>query len=214
MNRNNIYQIILALVLIPAGLYSQKSGFGIKLGVNFANVTNASSINSSNQAGFHGGLIFAPDSKSILGSRTELVYSRQGYNYANGAQSGAVNLDYLMFAQLMAINITKFVQIQLGGQMAYLLNAKASSSSAYNTGNSQVNSLIDYYNRFDYGFGAGVEVHPIAGLLIGARYNFSLADLYKQPSSTSTESPPPFIPSTSDINLKNSLFQLFAGYRF
>jgi hypothetical protein len=192
-----------------------KIGIGLKAGLNFANVTNASSINSSHETGFHAGIVFAPPTKAIIGSTTELLFSRQGYNYATGNNTGTVNLDYLMLQQLMDINITRFFQIQFGMHFAYLLNAKADSSQQVNTGNAEANTLLDYYNRFDYGFGAGVEVHPFMGLLIGARYNISLNNLYKQPSSYSPGmTPPSFIPSTSNINLKNNLVQLYVGYRF
>jgi hypothetical protein len=212
--------VYIFIFLIPLGLYSQQNntsslGLGIKAGLNFANVSDASSINSKSQAGFHAGAFLAPASKSILGSRTELIFSRQGYDYSTGTNSGSVNLDYVMLAQLLAINITKFVQIQLGGQLAYLLNAKADSSKTYNTGNPQANAILGYYNRIDYGYGVGVEVHPFLGLLVGARYNVSLSKLYKQSYSYGSGNPPPsFLPNSSSIDLKNNVVQLFAGYRF
>jgi hypothetical protein len=189
-------------------------GIGIKAGLNFANVTNASSINSSNETGFHVGVIYAPQSKSIIGSSTELLFSRQGYNYDSGKNTGTVNLDYIILQQLMVINITKFVSIQVGAQFAYLINAKVDSSQQYNTGNTTANEILSYYNRYDYGFGGGVEVHPIMGLLVGARYNISLNNLYKEPTSFPSGGVPSFIPNTSSINLKNNLIQIYAGWRF
>jgi len=189
-------------------------GIGIKAGLNFANVTNASSINSSNETGFHAGIIYAPQSKSIIGSSTELLFSRQGYNYDSGKNTGTVNLDYIILQQLMVINITRFVSIQLGAQFAYLINAKVDSSQQYNTGNATANEILSYYNRYDYGFGGGVEVHPIMGLLVGARYNISLNNLYKAPTSFPSGGMPSFIPNTSSINLKNNLIQIYAGWRF
>jgi hypothetical protein len=195
-------------------------GLGIKAGFDFSNVTNASMINSSSRTGFHLGLLLAPPSRSILGSRTELIYSRHGYNYNSrsgggpDSAAGSIDLDYIMLAQYLAINITKFVQIQLGGQTAYLLNAKVDSSSQQITGVPGANKIISYYNRIDYGYGVGVEVHPVAGLLIGAQYQISLNNLYKQPSFTPGGAPPTFIPSMSSLNLKNNVVQLFIGYRF
>lgn len=189
-------------------------GIGIKAGLNFSNVTNASSISNSSETGFQVGLFLDPESHSILGSRTELVYSRQGYDWASGQTTGKVMLDYLTLAQLMAINITHFVQIQVGAQFSYLLTAKADSSQP-STGNATADEILGYYNRFDYGFGVGLEVRPILGLLVGIRYNLSFSDLYKQPSSYTTGTEPPsFIPSTSDINLKNNLLQIYLGWRF
>ena len=199
---------LLAIVIIFPGLaYSQ---IGIKAGLNFANVTNASDVNASSQTGFLVGLFLAPQSKGVISSRTELVYSRQGYSYETNTNTGKVNLDYILLPQLMGINITKFVQLQIGFQMAFLVNAKADSNSTSSTTN-PYGKMMDYYNKFDYGFAGGVEVHPIMGLLIGARYNLSLGNLYKDPSSYPPGTPPDFIPT---VDVKNNVVQLYAGWTF
>lgn len=190
------------LLLFPSCLFAQ---IGIKAGINFANVSKASSINNSSRSGFHAGLFLGPSSKGIISSRTELLFSRQGYDYKTGTQTGNVNLDYIMMPQLMCINITKYFSLQIGGHMAYLLNAKVDSSNGSGTGSG--NQIMDLYNRFDYGYSAGVEGHPIKGLLIGARVNISLSKLYKEAQSGQ-------MPSFSSVNIKNNVFQLFAGWRF
>jgi opacity protein-like surface antigen len=218
----------LLAMITPIALYSQEQpgieketkkkkpassiGIGIKAGLNFANVSNASSINSSSQTGFHAGILYGKPSKAILGSRTELLFSRQGYDYKSGSTTGAVKLDYIMLAQMLAINITKYVQVQIGAQTAILLTARADSSKQ-STGNASADNILSFYNRFDYGFGGGIEIHPVKGLLIGGRYSISLANLYKQPDYSSGSSNPSSIPG-SDINLKNNVVQLFIGYRF
>jgi hypothetical protein len=196
-------RIIIALLLIsPCSLLGQ---VGIKAGLNFANVTKTSSINNSSRSGFHAAVFLAPQSKGIIASRTELVFSRQGYNYKTNTNTGNVNLDYIMIPQLMGINITKYVQIQVGAQMAFLINAKADSSSGSSSSGS---GIMDLYNRFDYGFAGGVEIHPVKNLLIGARLNISLGSLYKEPKAGQQ---PSFIPS---VDVKNNVLQLFAGWRF
>ena len=53
-------------------------------------------INGSSRTGYHAGIFLAPSSKSILSSRTELIYSRHGYNYSDSGANGSVNLDYIM----------------------------------------------------------------------------------------------------------------------
>lgn len=192
------------LILCPTCLLAQ---IGVKGGLNFANVSNASSINSSSQTGFLGGLFLAPPSKGVMGFRTEIIYSRQGYNYKTGTNTGNVNLDYILLPQLTCINITKFFQIQLGAQIAFLVNAKADSTTSATT-TSSGNQMMDMYNKFDYGFAGGIEIHPIKGLLIGARLNISLGDMYKMPEPGQT---PSFYPS---VNAKNNVLQIFAGWRF
>lgn len=189
-------------------------GFGIKAGLNFTNITSASSISNSSETGYQVGLFLDPSSNSILGSRTELLYSHQAYNFSTGTTTGKNYLDYIMLAQLMAINITHFVQIQIGTQIGYLLSAK-SDSNKISTGYAQADAALDYYNRIDFGFSGGLEVRPFMGIIVGARYNFSITNLYKLPDNTNgSQTPPSFIPSTSDLNFKNNLVQVYIGYRF
>jgi hypothetical protein len=107
---------------------------------------------------------------------------------------------------MMGINITKFLQIQLGGQIAFLLSGKADSTSSGGASGTY-NTILGYYNKIDYGFTAGAEIHPAKGLLIGARYNISLNKLY---SSTSSGT----LPSFSAADAKNNVVQIFAGWIF
>ena len=198
-------KLILYLMLMsPLSLMAQ---FGLKAGLNFANVTKASSINNSSKTGFHAGILMGSASAKIFGFRTELTYSKQGYDYKSGTNTGNVNLDYIMSSNLTCINITKYFQLQFGAQMAYLLNAKVDSNTTTSTGNAQVDKMMDLYNRFDYGFAGGIEIHPVGGLLIGARANISLGSLYKDAQSGQ-------MPSFSSIDVKNNVFQVFVGWRF
>src|SRR5688572_5792062 len=91
---------LVLLLLTPVSMYAQ---FGVKGGLNFAKVANASDINSEKKSGFHIGVLLAPPSKSIMSSRTELMFSRQGYNYKT-TNTGTVDLDYIQLGQLMSIN--------------------------------------------------------------------------------------------------------------
>ena len=175
------------IICCPLVLMAQ---FGLKAGVNFANVTKVSDINNTGQTGFVGGVYLAPPSKSILSSRTELLFSRQGYNYSTNTNTGTVNLNYIILPQLMGINITKLIQLQIGFQMAYLLNASVDSSGAASS-NNPYSKIMDYYNRFDYGAAGGVEVHPFKGLLVGARINISFGNMYSNMESM----PPGAVPA-------------------
>jgi opacity protein-like surface antigen len=195
---------LLLLLVTPGFLFAQ---IGIRAGLNFANVTKTSSINNSSRSGFHIGLLFAAGGKKILGSQTELIFSRQGYDYKNGTNTGNVNLNYIMLPQLMSINITKYFSILIGGHIAYLLNAKVDSNTT-STGNPSLDKFMSLYNRFDYGYGGGVEIHPVMGLIIGARVNISFNNLYQMPEAGQQ---PSFVPT---VNVKNNVVQLYAGWKF
>lgn len=219
MKKMLLWVFALGVITIPATaqeLPSKKQprpmfGLGLKAGVNFANVTNADAINSKNQAGFLVGITYSPPAKTLIAYRTELTYSRQGYDYSTSGSTGSVKLNYLMIPQLMGINITRFAQVQLGFQMAFLLNARADSSKPA-VPSTPYASLIKYYNRYDYGAAVGAELYPLRNLMVGARYNISFGKLYKDPQSVNNGyAPPSFIPN---LDLKNNVVQLYAGLRF
>jgi hypothetical protein len=196
-------KLILYMMLIsPLSLVAQ---IGIKAGFNFAKVSKASDINSSSKSGFHAGLFLAPPSKKIISSRTEILFSRQGYDYKNGTTTGDVDMDYIQMGQLMSINITKYFSLMFGAQTAYLISAQVDSNT--NSGSGMENKIMDLYNRIDYGYAIGVEIHPIAGLIIGARYNVSLAKVYKDLQSLQK-------PSFTSEDAKNNVIQISVGWRF
>jgi hypothetical protein len=195
---------ICLFLMTPFCLLAQ---IGLKAGVNFANVSNASSINSSSRTGYHAGIFLSPASQKILGFRTEIIFSKQGYDYKSGGTSGNVDLNYIMSANLICINITRYFQLQFGFQMAYLLNAKVDSSSMVQGLPSSYGKIMSVYNRLDYGFAGGIELHPAGGLLVGARMNISFSKLYKDAETGQSA-------SFSGIDAKNNLFQVFAGWRF
>ena len=186
-------------------------GIGFRGGLNFANVTSASQINTHTQTGFHAAIFFSPP-KRVLAPYTELSFSRQGYDYYTGQTTSSLMLDYLYLAQLMAINITKYVQIQFGVRTAYLLNAKTDSAGTKTTTDSTgTASLLSQFHRADFGATGGIEVHPVAGLLVGARYNISFVGIFKNELATYTGTTGS---SGSGINPKNNVIQVFIGYRF
>ena len=210
-----LHLFLLLIIISPAIVNAQ---LGIKAGLNFTDVTNVSSVNNQSSSGFNAGIFYTTPYTRVIGSKTELVFSRQGYNYETGAVTGKVNLDYIMLPTYMCINITKFFQIQLGMQFGYLMNANVDSANKNTAGiPGPVSSALSYYNRFSYSIGGGVEVHPFKGMLIGARLNVGLTNLYKMPDVTSLtnmttmNTQPSFIP---DVNIKSNLLQIYVGWKF
>jgi len=140
-----------------------------------------------------------------MGYRTEVVFSRQGYNYDDGGKNTDVMNDYIYLPQLTTYTIGKVFQLQLGAQIGFLLNATKSTGSK----DSSITSLM---NRVDYGFAGGAEIYPFKGLLIGGRYNLGLGKMYKQAYESPNPYPLPFNPETTDF--KNGVVQLYVGWRF
>ena len=195
--------IFFLLILLPS-LTNAQLGIGIKAGLNFANVTDPAGINANSRTGYMIGVYFSTRKKKLIGFRSEIILSRQGYDYKTATNTGNVNLDYLLLPQLITLNFTKKFQLHAGGQAAFLLNATVDSS-----GGSSGGSLFDYFNRFDYGLVGGAEVSPISGFFIGGRINVSMKNINKeQPIGGGS---PNFIPKEF---VKNNVVQLYAGWRF
>jgi hypothetical protein len=195
-------RLILFLLLIPAGCFAQLK-VAVKAGLNFANITEAAGINANSRTGYMIGGYISQKPKKLLGFRSEILLSRQGYDYKTNTNTGTVNLDYLLLPQLITVNFGKKIQLHTGLQAAFLLNAKVDSSS---NGNS---SLFNYFNRFDYGFVAGAEVSPLLGFFLGARVNVSFNNVNKEAPMGGNW--PNFLPKA---DVKNNVVQVYAGWRF
>ncbi|MGQ0738150.1 MAG: porin family protein [Bacteroidota bacterium] len=196
-------KFILLSFLFPLILRAQL-GLGLKAGLNFANVTNTTGFNNDSRTGYLIGGYFSPGKKKLMGFRSEIILSRQGYDYKSNTNTGNVNLDYLLLPQLVTLNFTKKFNVHAGAQAAFLLNATVDSTGSGNGG-----SLFDYFNRFDYGAVAGAEISPLLGFFIGARMNISFNNANKE--APVGGSWPNFIPR---LDAKNNVVQLYAGWRF
>lgn len=195
--------IVLICFLVPAAGFAQFGiNIAVKAGVNFANITNASQINADTRTGYMIGGYISPKSKKGIGYRSEIILSRQGYDYRTSTNTGNVNLDYLLLPQLLTLNFASYVQLHIGLQAAVLLNAEVDSTNGNDGG-----SLLSYFNRFDYGIVAGGEIFPLRKwLFLGARINVGLNNL-----SQGNSNQPNFIPK---VDAKSNVIQVYAGWRF
>jgi hypothetical protein len=198
---------------------SGKSGFGFRVGLNYAKVSgNSDSIQYRYKPGLMIAVFLAPPSTGVIGYRSELLYSKQGFDYTGpDGTTGTVSNDYLMIPQMMTINISKFVQLQAGAFAGYLLHTKDSNQPKESTDNDPSKMMLDLMNRIDYGAAAGIEIHPFKGLILNARYNIGFAKLYKEKNDIAQTTPVnSFNPLAKYENLdtKNAVIQLSVGYRF
>jgi len=201
---------MLGLLAICQFCFAQKNSetkAGIKAGWNFNKLAGQSAdVNFHSKSGFMVAGFFAPPAKGV-GYRSELVFSRQGFSYDNNGSRQDIQTDYIYLPQFTTYSIGKFFQLQLGGQIGYLLKSSVMPQES----SSEKKDVTQYMNRLDMGAAAGFELYPVKHLIIGARYNISFGNIYEQDPS-SMASPFPFIPS--DIKGRNAVMQFFAGVRF
>jgi hypothetical protein len=189
-------------------LKKAKRSIGIKAGASYSLMPAFKSFSVSDNFGFFAGGYIAPPSASRVGFRSELLLTRQGYDYASSRQTGNVMLTYLMLPQLATVRITPFLELQAGPQLALLLSATVDSSANASSA-PNLEKAKDYFNRLNYGVAAGFELFPSRTTFIGARYNLFF-DMWK---GNATGSVPDYVPDYGG-NVKSGLLQLYLGLRF
>jgi hypothetical protein len=190
-----------------------KRHYGIKAGYNYAKVTGSTpDFHPKSNNGFFVSGFMAPASRGGFGFRSEIIYSKQGFSFDASGKMNNIMQEYIYLPQLTTFTIAKKLQLQAGGQMGYLVNAKQGSPDNSSSQNSST-QVMDYFNRIDYGAAAGIEVYPVKQVIIGARYNVSLGNIYKRQTTAPTGFPSPFPFNPNDFKGKNAVVQLFLGVK-
>lgn len=157
------------LLVTAIGLFSftsqaQGIDFGVKAGVNFANITDASGL--SNRTGFVAGVFVGGKLNDNLGIQGELLYSQQGAEF----ELGEFNLDYVNVPLLVKYYVAQGLNIQAGPQFGVLVNDETQTVIG-----EVINDIAT--NDFDISgvIGAGYDF-PF-GVRVSGRYSFGLNDV-------------------------------------
>lgn len=174
--------------------------FGIKGGINFANMTFSGNgmVSPKSIVGFHLGPVAEFKLQERLYFNTGLLYSIKGAKSDNVEVSGSEKTHYLEIplnlAYKFTINETSDFFIQAGPFLAYGL------SNTDNTGGESADLFKDgLLKRLDFGlgFGAGVE---FGSFVTSLNYELGLADLNDDP--------------TYDGKIMNKVLQISIAYMF
>jgi len=205
MKLNKLLIIVVAFTMTTKSFAQVK--YGVKAGLNFANINEKSSLGSDNDGktskiGFHfGGTAEFPASEAVS-VQTGLLFSSKGYKSSYLGVSSTMNVNYL------EIPINTIYKIEIGSSklclsagpyLGYAVSADEKS------GDAEVDIKIgsgdeDYYKALDYGLniGAGVELND--KITIGLQYGLGLANI-----SSYTE---------YGTSAKNNVFGISVGYMF
>jgi hypothetical protein len=143
---------------------AQGLDLGVKAGVNFSNITDASGL--SNRTGFVAGVFLGGKFNDNIGIQGELLYSQQGAEF----ELGDFDLDYVNVPILLKYYVKNGLNIQLGPQFGVIVNDEARTV---------VGEVIDDIatNDFDIAGVIGIGYDVPLGLRISGRYQFGLSDV-------------------------------------
>ena len=159
--------ILLVAIVCGFGLSAQAQGvdFGIKAGVNFANVTDASEL--SNRTGFVAGIFAGGKLNDNLGIQADLLYSQQGAEF----EFGDFNLDYVILPVVLKYYVSQGFNIQGGPQFGIVVNDDVNATI--------LGEIIDDLGTADFDISGviGLGYDLPMGLRVSGRYNFGLTDV-------------------------------------
>jgi Outer membrane protein beta-barrel domain len=213
MKNSKIIMTVVFLVSISQMTFSQTSSassnfkFGIKAGVNFANLQTQNVDNNNVLTGFNAGIFAKVPITESFAIQPELLYTTKGakltYNnyFVNG--TAKFNLNYIELPVLVVLNLTNNFNIHAGPYVAYLVDGKATNDPQGTLFDIQNNLNNEDYNKFDTGlvFGLGYDADQIG---FGVRYNYGLQKVGKERSFLGTNYTFP--------DGKNSVINLYFSY--
>tara|TARA_R110000850_G_scaffold277086_1_gene422275 strand:- start:2020 stop:2562 length:543 start_codon:yes stop_codon:yes gene_type:complete len=157
--------LITFVSLFAFSTHAQGIDFGIKAGMNFANINDAAE-GLDTRTGFHAGLFLGLKFNDKVALQPELLYSQQGAEF----DAGEFNLDYVNIPVIVKYYLVQGLNVQLGPQFGFVVNDDISIGGI----------AADFEaEEFDVSgiLGAGYDL-PL-GLRIDARYNFGFSDVFK-----------------------------------
>lgn len=182
--------------------------FGIKGGLNLTNLYSDDFADSHLKAGFNAGIFSKIPVTPGFSIQPELLYSVKGSksdysNFVEGNGQYRFNLGYVELPILAVVNLTKNFSIHAGGYGAYLTNANIKDVNNNGTINGITDLNANNFNRWDYGLAGGIGF-DIQNFLIGARYNYGLANIGKSGNLSGNVAG----------NAKNNGLSIYVGFGF
>ena len=160
----------LALILISGISFATAHAqfqFGLKGGVNFANISDAWGNTSSTQFNVNAGVFFHMPVARRVAIQPELYYSGQGDQFTGGND----HLNYLNLPILLKFSSRTGLYFETGPQFGFLVSA----NSTYQGVTTDIKSDIAS-GDFAWVFGLGFKI-PLSPVGIDLRYNAGLSNI-------------------------------------
>jgi hypothetical protein len=171
--------------------YSSHAEFGLKAGLNIANLHVQNSSSPDAKAGFNAGALAHIHLTKHFAVQPEIMYSNQGAKQTVSNSDYKVNLHYINVPVLAQFMVDDGFRIETGPQLGILASARSKVEGTST-------DIKDNYKTADFAwvFGLGYVTH--SGFGVDARYNLGISN----------------INNTSGTNVNNRVFQAGVFYQF
>lgn len=155
--------------------------FGLRGGVNFANITTNDDLGSpDSRTNFYAGLVAELPLQERFSLQGEVFYSGQGFErdiplVANEKIAYTNKADYIQVPLLAKFYIVEGLSIAAGPQFGFKINEKVEYDSSAVVGSIETDDI----QTFDFQGTGGLEYKFDNGLFIQGRYTYGFSDLLK-----------------------------------
>lgn len=166
---------------------AQDIKFGVKGGLNFANLSGDNTSNLEPVTAFNFGVMSEIAITDKFSFQPELMYSGQGFSFKN--DDNPVALSYINLPLIGKYYVYNGLSLEAGPQIGYLIGADYDGVD-----------LKDDYKKLDFGANVGLGYKLDNGINFGVRYNLGLSNIND-------------VQGDSD-KIKNNVLQVSLGYFF
>ena len=176
--------IFLSMTFTPCQSQSEnrKPQIGVLAGLNLSNLYTDNASHTDMMAGFNVGVFVRNPITGLITIEPELYLTTKGatitYNDLIINGTADFRLTYLELPVLITLNATRFVNLQFGPYMSYLIDNKVTNQANVNLYNFEKDINTSNYNPVDAGVVLGVGV-SVGSTTMGARYNLGLTKIGK-----------------------------------
>jgi hypothetical protein len=202
--KKSMFVLMIAVMTIFAAspLFAEGMMFGVKAGLNLANVMGDDAEETSMKVGAVGGVFMCYDITEIFALQPELLFTMKGAKYDVGDEEGTWKTNYIEIPVLFRVNLPTEGKIKpmlyAGPALGILMSAKDEDED-----------VKDYLKTMDIGVvaGAGVAYQLEKGAIsFEARYEIGMSTVY---DLTDEE-----LEGREQPDLKNSVISFMVGYGF
>lgn len=190
--------LLIAALILTAGIANAQLKFGVKAG---ANISNVGFDDTDNKVGFNTG-VFGELKISKFAVQPEVLFSMQGAKYDIGSDGkGKIELNYISIPVMAKYYVIPGLSIEAGPQIGFLMSAKDKADGEEDF------DMKDFMKKTDFSINFGVSYElPVLPVGIFARYSLGLTDLYDESKLEPME-------RDGDYG-KNRIFQIGAFVKF
>ena len=199
----------LAAALAVAFAPKAHAQFGVKAGLNAAEMHGRDGESSSYKTFYHIGLIFQGEIAGPLSIQPEIQYSQQGGNLKGAFTDYDTKLHYFTVPVLLKLTLGP-VFVEAGPQFCLLVDATRDGQVEISGTNGSVayghvdgQSVTDQYKKTDISVAGGAGL-KLGNLTLGGRLVAGLNDINDARNLT----------GINDPKLQNRMFQAYAGIQF